>query len=132
VIKLDRKAFGADRKPLLEDLLGSGDAWLQSQTTRKSAAYMLVKRYEDMYELGPWVGFESDTAELKSLLQVALNKAKTKPVEVSCPHEHNRALDILGKLGFYRINEGRVMFYQRRAVLGEPRAVLAFGFLDKG
>jgi len=42
------------------------------------------------------------------------------------------AARILKKRNFRVINEGRVMFYRKEARIGEPNAVLAFGFLDKG
>jgi hypothetical protein len=92
----------------------------------------MAKKYEDMFELGPWVSFGLDQTELDSLLQQALDKAEGKPVEVSCPLANRRAIEILEKQNFHVINDGRVMFYQRMAKIGQAKAVIAYGFLDKG
>jgi GNAT superfamily N-acetyltransferase len=132
VLEMDRVAFGADRARLLDLMIRSRYAWIQSYSDGPSASYMLVKRYEDMNELGPWVSFRSAPAKLNLLLESALSKAQSKPVEVSCPASNHISLRLLTDQGFRVINEGQFMFYQRVAKLGDPTAVLAHGFLDKG
>jgi hypothetical protein len=92
----------------------------------------MAKKYEDMFELGPWVSFGLGRTELDSLLQLALGEADGKPVEVSCPLANRKAIEIMEKRNFRVINDGRVMFYRRMAKIGQPKAVIAYGFLDKG
>jgi len=132
LLRADRKAFGADRGQLLKLMLESGYAWYYDHSAGPAYSYILVKRYEDLYELGPWVSFRLDATQLDSFFQSVLQRASDKPIEVTCPLTHDDASRILRKRKFRLINKGRVMFYRKVARIGEPNAVLAFGFLDKG
>jgi len=132
VFSLDRNAFGADRRELLDDIISSGDAWLQARKIGRSAAYILVKKYEGMYEIGPWVSLGLGSNDLDSFLVDAMGQLHDRRVEISCPLTHNAALKLLMRKGFRPINKGRVMFYEHVARIGNPKSVLALGFLDKG
>jgi hypothetical protein len=129
---MDRKAFGADRRRLLSSLLRRGYASYLGYRTGSSASYALVKNYDDMNEIGPWVSFGFDSRELGSILRLVISKYGRKPIEITCPLTNGPTLKNMKKQGFHEINEGRVMFYRRVATLGEPRAIIAYGFLDKG
>jgi GNAT superfamily N-acetyltransferase len=131
-LAMDQKAFGADRGRLLRLLLKTHCATRLGYTVGSSSSYIMAKRYEDMFELGPWVSFGLGRTELDSLLQLALDEADGKPVEVSCPLANRMAIEIMEKRNFRVINDGRVMFYRRMATIGQPKAVIAYGFLDKG
>jgi predicted GNAT family acetyltransferase len=132
LLAIDQKAFGADRRRLLRLLLNTDYAWCLSYMVGASSSFILVKKYKDMYEFGPWASFGLDRTQLGSLLQMALNKADDKPVEVSCPLTNRKAIEIMKSRNFQVINDGRLMFYRRMAKFGQPEAVVAFGFLDKG
>jgi len=132
VFRLDRKAFGADRRHLLDAIIRSGDAWFQGRKIGRSASYMLVKKYEGMCEIGPWVSLGLGSKDLDSFLIDVMGRLHNKHVEISCPLSHNTALKLLMSKGFRPINKGRVMCYENAAKIGDPRALLALGFLDKG
>jgi hypothetical protein len=132
MLAMDQKAFGADRGRLLRLLLHAGCASYLSCTVGSSSSYILVKKYEDIYEFGPWASFGLDRTELDSLLQMALKKTDDKPVEVSSPLINRKAIEIMKRRDFQVINDGRLMFYRRMAQIGQPKAVMAYGFLDKG
>ena len=131
VLAIDRKGFGADRHQLIRSLLNEGLAWYLSCHGASSASYLLVKNYEDMNEIGPWVSFGLNSGELNLLLQLVINKSARKPIEIACPID-SRALKILKKNGFHPTNEGRAMYFKHVARIGRPRAIVAHGFLDKG
>jgi len=131
VLAIDRKGFGADRHLLITSLLREGFAWYLSHQAASSASYLLVKNYEDMNEIGPWISFGLDSSELDSLLQIAIKKSWRKPIEIACPFD-NPALRVMKKNGFHSINEGATMFFKHMARIGQPRAIVAHGFLDKG
>jgi GNAT superfamily N-acetyltransferase len=132
LLATDRKAFGADRARLLVDVLNSGAASYLGYSIRSKRSYLLAKDYEDMLELGPWISFGLRPAELESMLRLALNKAKDKPIEITCPLTNSKALTMLLKSHFQTINGGHVMCYRRFSKIGQPNAIVAFGFLDKG
>lgn len=132
VLGMDRKAFGADRRRLIDALLSEGFAWYLGYQARASASYVLVKNYDDMNEIGPWVSLGLNSRELDSLLQLVINKSGQKPIEMTCPLASNPALEIFRKRRFYSINQGRMMFFKHIARVGQPRAIVAYGFLDKG
>ena len=132
LLRMDRRAFGADRRRLITRLLNAGLGWYLGYATGSSATYILIKNYRDMYELGPWISFGLNEAELDSLLQVVLSKTSGKPIEASCPLNDLRVSRIMKKNDFRLINEGRVMFHGKVAKIGKPRSIIANGFLDKG
>ena len=93
---------------------------------------MLVKKYYDMNEIGPWIAFGLNSRELDLLLKVVIRKSGRKPIEVTCPNTNGPVLRMMKRRGFHSTNEGRVMYFKHITVLGRPKAVVAHGFLDKG
>jgi predicted GNAT family acetyltransferase len=132
MLAIDQKAFGADRGRLLRLLLDASRAWYLGCKVGSSSSYILVKGYRDMYEFGPWVSFGLGRTELDSLLLMTLDRAGAKPIEVSCPLINRKAIEIMKRRDFRVINDGRVMFYRRMTKMGQPKAIIAYGFLDKG
>jgi ribosomal protein S18 acetylase RimI-like enzyme len=132
LLATDRKAFGADRARLLVDMLNSGAASYLGYSARPKRSYLLAKDYEDMRELGPWISFGLRLTELESMLRIVLNKTDSKPVEIACPLTSRSVLAMLSKFHFQTIKKGHVMGYRRLSKIGQPNAVVAFGFLDKG
>jgi len=132
LLAMDRRAFGVDRARLLVDLLNSGSASYLGYSAKSKCSYLLAKDYEDMCELGPWISFGLGPAELESMLRLALNKAKSKPIEITCPLTDGKVLAMLSKSHFRTIARGHVMCYRRFSKIGQPNALVAFGFLDKG
>ena len=132
LLSIDRKAFGADRERLFKLLLNASYAWYLGYSAGSSSSFLIVKKYDDMYELGPWVSFGLGRSELNSLLLMSLRTARGKPIEVSCPLPNRRAIEVVRSRGFHLVNDGRLMFYERKVKLGQPEAIVAYGFLDKG
>jgi ribosomal protein S18 acetylase RimI-like enzyme len=132
LLAMDAKAFGADRRRLITALLSGGLAWYFGYKTGSRGSYVIVKRYRDMNEVGPWVSFGLSPQELDLLLQFIISRSGRKPIEIGCPVANSQILRVMKKHHFHVINEGRVMFYKREARLGQPRAIIAQGFLDKG
>lgn len=132
ILRLDRRAFGADRSRLIKLLLDSGKAWYVTPKTQPSLGYLLVKKYDDMNEIGPWVSFRASLPERNELLQLVLDEADGRPIEITCPLSNLNTMKMLKTQDFHPINYGRVMFYKRIVSIGKPDAVIAYGFLDKG
>jgi ribosomal protein S18 acetylase RimI-like enzyme len=132
LLAMDKKAFGADRARLIVNVLDSGSAWYLGSATRSKRSYLFAKNYTDMYELGPWISFGLRRTELESMLRVVLDKTKSKPIEIACPLANRSASALLSKHHFRTIEKGHMMCYKRLSKIGQPNAIVAFGFLDKG
>jgi len=132
VLALDARGFGADRRRLFTALLREGIAWYLAYQTKYGASYVLVKKYYDMNEIGPWISFGLSRHELDLLLQAIIGESGRKPIEATCPSTNDVLLRMMERRGFHSINEGRTMYFKRIATLGRPKAIVAHGFLDKG
>jgi len=133
LLRADRKAFGADRSRLIRTVLRTKAGWYEGLSDRHSAiSFLLVKKYKEMYELGPWVCINPPDDSPRKLLQLAMSKTAKKPVEVSCLRNHRLSLDLLQENGFKVTNNGRRMFLGQTAKIGDDNASYALGFLDKG
>jgi hypothetical protein len=128
----DKKAFGADRAKLIRRLLRTKTAWYYGMSNGPtSSSYLLVKRFKDMFELGPWVCINPPKGQPREMLALALSKTAGKPVEVSCLR-HHPAFALLRKNGFQRMSDGYRMFFGKVPRFQRQEANYALGFLDKG
>ena len=132
VLTIDKKAFGADRSRLIRDLLHSKLASVLTVANGDARAYLLIKNYEDMCELGPWVSFRASRENLTRMLRESLTRANGKAVEVSTLLHNERALGMLSRHGFQIVTTGHSMYLDEIPRIGFPAAILALGFLDKG
>ncbi len=66
------------------------------------------------------------------MLRLVLNTAKGKPIEIACPLTNRRILAMLSRFDFQTMKKGHRMSYRRLSILGRPKAIVAYGFLDKG
>jgi ribosomal protein S18 acetylase RimI-like enzyme len=132
VMSVDKKAFGADRSRLIRMVLRTKAAWYLGFSNGPSAnSYLLVKKYKEMYELGPWVCVSPPEAQPSKMLRLVLAKTAGKPIEVSCLRNH-QAFGLFKKYGFRVMSHGYRMYYDRVPRIGRPEANFALGFLDKG
>ncbi len=132
LIEIDRKCFGADRSKLLRALIQTSHGTYFGFSNGKSAAYLVIKRYVDMYEFGPGVGINAPKRELAALFSVGMSLARKRPIELSCFAKNRTILRLLEERGFRIINKGYRMFLNRRAKLDNDRENYLLGFLDKG
>jgi predicted GNAT family acetyltransferase len=132
IMKIDRRSFGADRSKLLRALVRSGQGTFLGFTYEKSAAYLITRKYRDMYEFGPGVAVDVPEAEMRILLRLAVSRASKKPIELSCLAKNCNVLGLLRNQGFQEINRGYRMFLNRRTGLGNDHANYLLGFKDKG
>ncbi|MGA3109920.1 MAG: GNAT family N-acetyltransferase [Candidatus Bathyarchaeia archaeon] len=132
MLTMDRKAFGANRSRLIVNLLDSGAARYLGYSAGPMRSYILAKDYADMWELGPWVSFGLRRAQMEAMLRVILNTTKSKPIEITCPLTNRRILAMLSRFDFQTMKKGHMMCYKRLSKLGRPKAIVAYGFLDKG
>jgi len=131
LVSLDRKAFGADRSKLLRLLITEGHGTYFGCSNRKGA-FLLVKKYGTECDFGPGVAFHTSREDLSKLLEVSIEYAGRKAIEVSCLAQNHDYLQLLTRHGFRVINSGYRMFWNERVKLGSSRASFLLGFKDKG
>jgi len=130
---IDRRAFGADRSKLIKLVTGEKVGfWIVPSNDSKFNSCMMVRRYTDMCEFGPWSAVKPRRDELREMLRKALNEANGQPVEISSLRSNRMVLGLLRDHGFHVLREGYRMFYGERPHIGDDRAQCALGFLDKG
>jgi ribosomal protein S18 acetylase RimI-like enzyme len=132
LLAMDKKCFGANRSRLLRALIVKGHGKYLGFSHGRSAAYLVVKKYEDMCDFGPWIGVNASRAELSELLNSALRRTWNKPIELSCLAGNRVILDLLRQQSFRVVDGGYRMFFNRGKRLGSDRANYLLGFLDKG
>lgn len=132
LVEIDRKSFGVDRSKLLRAVIKSGRGIYFGFSNRKSAAYLMVKKYSDMYDFGPGASINASKAELTELLKSAISGGSKLPIELSCFSKNRVMRQILGELRFRPINRGYRMFLKGGAIRGLDSGSFLLGFLDKG
>lgn len=132
VLASDKEAFGADRSKLIRMVLRTKTAWyLGCSNGPNACSYLLVKKFNDMFELGPWVCIDPPNDQPREMLSLALARTTGKPVEVSC-FQHHPAFALLGKNGFRTMSHGYRMFFGKIPRIDRREVNYALGFLDKG
>jgi len=133
LLAMDRVAFGADRSKLIRLVIAEKlGFFIESSEMFTIKSFLMIRKYKDMCEFGPWVSLKPRGYELTEMLRRALNETEGRPVEISVLQKNVQVLTLLRDHGFRVLNEGCRMFYDEKAHVGDDRAQCALGFLDKG
>ena len=132
LLYLDRKAFGADRSEFIRSWINERTGTYLGRADRRKSAFLFVKKYHNMFDVGPGVSFGASDDDLRNLLAESVNFAEDKPIEVSCLDENRNMLKMLQEFDFAVTNDGYRMFWGLNARLGVDSANILLGFLDKG
>jgi ribosomal protein S18 acetylase RimI-like enzyme len=133
LLAIDKRAFGADRSKLVRLVIADRVGfWIAMSDGSNIRSCMMVRKYDDVCEFGPWISMKPRTDELREMLRRALNETDGRSVEVSSLRSNREVLELLRDHGFRVLREGYRMFYGERAHVGDDRAQCALGFLDKG
>jgi GNAT superfamily N-acetyltransferase len=133
ILRLDRRAFGADRSGLLRCLhreFPKSWTWIRSNTA--TSGYSLVKQYRDSSEIGPVICGQMNQKHVAALLRSSIALTSKWPLEMSVPESNSVVMETAARLGFRFERKGVVMSYARLDPVVIGPAVAAFGFLDKG
>lgn len=133
LLELDRKGFGADRSRLLRSWIAEGHAIYCGLSTKGSAAYLIAKKYGDMYDFGPGVAVNASEEQLSDLISLAIGRMRIeRPIELSCLTKNRDVIQLLRRQDFRVINRGYRMYLHSAARLGSDSANFLLGFQDKG
>jgi len=133
LLAADQHAFGVDRSKLLRDVLADENAWIVGISYgASSTSYLMVKEFADECEFGPWICIDPLRDVPSKMIDQALSRIGSLPVEIGCLRGNRAAIRILKRKGFRAIREGYRMFLQKRAKIGDDSAQYGLGFLDKG
>ena len=133
ILRIDREAFGADRRRLLKRLLREFPrSWAWILKGRELSGYSVVKQYQDSSEMGPSVCKQTNPEDLATLFRSSLALTTKWPLEVSIPKSNQTGLETAIRVGFRVERKGLVMSFADLGEITVDPAIVAFGFLDKG
>jgi hypothetical protein len=133
ILRLDKRAFGADRSRLLGRFYREFPrcwAWVSGNSS--VSGYSLVKQYQDSSEIGPLICEEMNQENIAMLLRSSIALTNKWPLETSVPEPSSIIIKTAESLGFRVERKGVVMSYERLDPVVIGSAVGALGFLDKG
>ena len=94
IARVDADAFGADRSPLLEQLLAEHDALVATD----ARGYVVMQRSSPSTLIGPWIARDARVA--RDLLDTALARAGDQPPALFVPSVNEAAVDLAAAAGF--------------------------------
>lgn len=133
ILRLDKRAFGADRARLLRRLHREfPKCWTWISNDSRASGYSLVKQYRDSSEIGPLICKEMNQENAAKLLRSSIALANKWPLEMSVPEPNSIIMEVGESLGFRVERRGVMMTYASLDPIVFGPAVGALGFLDKG
>jgi len=133
ILRLDKRAFRADRSKLLTRLYHEfPQRWTWIVNEAGVSGYSIVKQYQDSSEIGPLVCEQMNEQSIETLLGSSIARTQKWPLEISVPASNTIVAETAKRFGFRLEREGVAMSYaQLRPIVIGP-AIGALGFLDKG
>jgi GNAT superfamily N-acetyltransferase len=133
ILRLDKRAFGADRSKLLRKLHNEfPERWAWIVDHARVSGYSVVKQYQDSSEVGPLVCEQMNDESVGALLRSSTVRTEKWPLEVSVPGSSPVVAATAESLGFRLERKGVAMSYARLEPVVIGPAIGALGFLDKG
>jgi len=132
LLYMDQKTFGADRSKLIRSWITGRSGTYFGFTNHEKSAFLIVKRYSNMFDFGPGAAFNASKNDLRKLLVESIGYACRKPIEISCLGRNRRILRLLFETGFRPINRGFRMYWNHDPQLGDDQSAIIIGFPDKG
>jgi GNAT superfamily N-acetyltransferase len=109
VFRLDREAFGADRRGVLRNIHARAVFSLGAWRDGNLLAYLMVRQSANGYRIGPWVGSTSDDTQLLygalNLLRSSVDPARPWVV-AAVPEPALAARTAFLRAGFLQVAEG--------------------------
>jgi GNAT superfamily N-acetyltransferase len=133
ILRLDKRAFGADRSRLLRQLYREfPKSWVWISDHDRVSGYSLVTQYQDSSEVGPLVCEQMDEECVGTLLRSSIARTEKWPLNVSVPVSSPRVTETAESLGFRLEKKGVAMSYAQLQPTVIGPSIGALGFLDKG
>jgi GNAT superfamily N-acetyltransferase len=133
ILRLDKRAFGADRGKLLRQLYREFPGrWAWTIDHARVSGYSVVKQYQDSSEVGPLVCEQMNEESIGALLRSSIARTEKWPLEMSVPGSSPVVAETAESLGFRLEKKGVAMSYARLEPTVIGPAIGALGFLDKG
>jgi GNAT superfamily N-acetyltransferase len=133
ILRLDKRAFGADRSRLLRQIHREfPERWAWIADHARVSGYSVVKQYQDSSEVGPLVCEQMNEESVGALLRSSIARTEKWPLEMSVPVSSPTVSETADSLGFRVEKKGVAMSYARLEPTVISPAIGALGFLDKG
>ena len=128
VAMFDWAIFGGSRHRALRELLKRSPVAYLAQDQAGVAGYLLARRQNEHWAIGPWVCVRSE----EPLLTAALGAMGHEPVRLALPEVNRRGCELLAAHGFHLLRREVRMYYGDEEGIGQPQYVYAIASSEKG
>jgi ribosomal protein S18 acetylase RimI-like enzyme len=128
VTVFDWACFGGCRQHVLRSLLASSQAAFLAQDLQGVAGFLMARRREGEWVIGPWVCIRS----AEPLLTHALAAIGAEPARLAVPKVNEQALRTLRNHGFTVYYHEMRMYYGDQEGMGHPERIYAIASPQKG
>jgi len=130
---LDSKYFGSSRIRVLMKLFEDySDHCFVANHDQKRAGYIMARKIQDAYWIGPWVCEDPDLS--RRLLETCMRSVQGKDVElrIGFPSPNEAVSTLAQKEGFKFTGRSRRMVFGPRRYCGIPQGVYGIAGPEKG
>ena len=133
IATFDKKYFGADRTKVLTSLFTENpQLCLASYDKATIEGYLMCRKAENGYNLGPFVCNPENTQTAKNLLQAGMNSLGNTTLYVGVPETNKNAVDLLTGHGFTQYSRSIRMRLGPELTNEKIRGIFAIGGPMKG
>jgi len=134
LITFDEDYSGVSRAKVLKRLIMDFPelCLVEYENKNKLIGYMMIRKYEEGYRIGPWICDPSNSDIAERLLRDALHTIDGAPTKINVLETNNVAIKILKTHGFEEISEFVRMYYGTYKPFNTSNALFAAGGPDKG
>jgi len=133
IAAFDKKYFGADRTKILVSLFKENPQLCFANYDKATVeGYLMCRKAENGYSLGPFVCNPESTRTAKNLLQACMNSLENTTLYVGVPETNKNAVDLLTAHGFTQYSRSIRMRRGPELTNEEVRGVFAIGGPMKG
>lgn len=134
IAEFDARYFGANRERVLRKLYEAfPDLCFVVTSKSEVSGYIMCRKADSGYNLGPWVCVPKDKIAAVHLLATCLNQIDTKElVYIGVPERNQSAQRILRRFGFSQYSKATRMSYGQQLQNEWPAGIFAIGGPMKG
>ena len=132
--KFDAECFGANRIKVLSGLYQDNpQLCFVSYTGSKIAGYIMCRKTESGYRIGPWVcNLENPQVARELLMKCIKTTGRNEKLYVGVPSVNNIAVKILHDFNFRQYSKGIRMYFGKKLETERADGIFAIGGPEKG
>lgn len=130
---LDQRFFGANRGKMLRRVLQDfPDLCFVSRVGGRIIGYIMAKRGEEVYRIGPWICEPEHSEAASSLLRAVMNRASGEDIWVGVPEENEASVEMLKANGLAQLPPSLRMCHGICRRVDDVSGIFGIGAAEKG